>query len=686
VTPNYTTIITPLVLSEVESCRQYLREQAEPQPGGAGKFLECRPLFPFDAIASLHFCSFVILDAADGLGPSLVFEATFDGSRDDFLSEFLRAAPEGLDTVYRCCIGYPASGLATPELIKEYLIRHDVGADTFFSGNPGRTVSQVKGEGRIHDGIVSFLSARCRTGAVIPGRPSGILDIVRNDFIRGTADNGWAEQPSQLPWEMTSRKQVVIAVVAGVLLLTCCLGAIVCAAFGYGPEALYRSIVSWFEMAGQLGGHIDNRAEAVFPWIVRLIPQIEPSALHALTGMIVAWLVVRVFELVFSSLSRNVRDQFLMWRFPLQLAVVTRYALVALLVGTVMLAVVSGADRPPPSPDTPHAGVWTMLGALAAVLGQLLGIAVLFLAASHWATSLRLAVQLQPFNGVRESLRRLRLDIAQFAMVVLASVGVLLIASVMPQIAISGLAGFLRSLIYIYFLLVFLGVVGIFVAYAVGLVAMMVIGALEHRDKSRFEDSAGLIDRAGENARKYSREEGGINRFQNHLASVTCVKPGVIRYWLLRLVLLGVNLLARFWFNRGELGGIPTILSARWVMIDKGRRLLFLDNYGGAWESYLNEFIDLAAVKGLNAIWSNTFVNAAGKQYGFPPTRFLFWQGAQDARPFKAYVRQSQIETLVWYGAYPTLGVVGINANTDTRQSLFEPLEPAAVDELLQRL
>ena len=112
--------------------------------------------------------------------------------------------------------------------------------------------------------------------------------------------------------------------------------------------------------------------------------------------------------------------------------------------------------------------------------------------------------------------------------------------------------------------------------------------------------------------------------------------------------------------------------------------MLFLDNYGGAWESYLNEFIDLAAVKGLNAIWTNTFVGAAGKTYSFPPTRFLFWRGAQDARPFKAYVRQSQVETIVWYGAYPTLSVVGINANTDVRQALFQQLQPAGVDRLLQ--
>jgi hypothetical protein len=164
------------------------------------------------------------------------------------------------------------------------------------------------------------------------------------------------------------------------------------------------------------------------------------------------------------------------------------------------------------------------------------------------------------------------------------------------------------------------------------------------------------------------------------------VKPGFIRCWLLRIALFVINLLSRFWFNRGELGGIPTILSARWVMIDGGKRLLFLDNYGGAWESYLNEFIDLAAVKGLNAIWSNTFVTAGGKSYGFPASKFLFWKGAQAEQPFKAYVRQSQVETIVWYGAYPMLSVVNINANTELRQSLFRPLNYGEIDTIFRSL
>ena len=74
--PDYITIITPIKKSDIEPCRQYLRENAEPEVG-----MRCRPQFRFDLIPNLHFASFVILDAAADFGPSLVFEATFDGTK-----------------------------------------------------------------------------------------------------------------------------------------------------------------------------------------------------------------------------------------------------------------------------------------------------------------------------------------------------------------------------------------------------------------------------------------------------------------------------------------------------------------------------------------------------------------------------------------------------------------------------
>ena len=687
VTPNCVTIITPIRPGREAACRQYLRDHADPQADRGNEFLQCRHDFRFDRIESLHFCSFVILDGMGGIPPRLVFEATFDGSRDDFLDRLLTVAPDGLDTVYRLCTDYPGtdypgSGGVPSTLFREYLVRHDVGSDTFFRGSPGRTVSQIRDEGRIRDDLVSFLSTRCQAGARVPGRAAAIHDLVR-DFIRGGTTDRWTEQPVRGAWEIARRRQVAVAAAVGAFLVACGLGAIFYWAVGDGPEWLHWDAPAWLQVAGEFGKRISQQVARLVPLMSELVLMISPETLWTLVGLGVAWLVIRVGELVLRGLSRDLRDQGLLLRFPLQIAVLIRYALAASIMGAVLLAAVSGANSLQARHPSGSSLTWS---GSAAVVAQLVCLGALFLIAWHRATSLKLKVELRPLGEKREVVRRMKLDLVQFAMLLLLGYAILLVALLLPQGAVAALAMVVRPAVHVLFRLMLLAVTGAVVAYAIGLLALSVIRFLERRDASKFENPAGLMKHAHANAPKYAREESGINRYQNHLASVTWVKPGLVRRWLLRAALFAINLLARFWFNRGELGGIPTILSARWVLIDDGRRLLFLDNYGGSWESYLNEFIDLAAVKGLNAIWSNTFVNAAGRSYGFPATRFLFWQGAQDARPFKAYVRQSQVETIAWYSAYPTLSVVNINANTETRELLFRELRPAAVDRLLQGL
>ena len=64
----------------------------------------------------------------------------------------MRVAGNGMHELYQHCVGYPNTGLTTPELAKEYFIGHDAGAHIYFSGSPGRTVAQIKGEYRIHQG------------------------------------------------------------------------------------------------------------------------------------------------------------------------------------------------------------------------------------------------------------------------------------------------------------------------------------------------------------------------------------------------------------------------------------------------------------------------------------------------------------------------------------------------------
>ena len=162
---------------------------------------------------------------------------------------------------------------------------------------------------------------------------------------------------------------------------------------------------------------------------------------------------------------------------------------------------------------------------------------------------------------------------------------------------------------------------------------------------------------------------------QNHFASIAEVKPGLLRRFVLKTVLGFIHVLAAVSANQGSLSGITSIHFARWVVVDGGRNLLFLSNYDGSWENYLDDFIDRAS-SGLTAIWSNTV--------GFPKTSFLVNGGARDELLFKILVRRSQMMSLVWYSAYPDLSTQNIQTNAAIREGLFAPMNADEVREWLK--
>jgi hypothetical protein len=172
-----------------------------------------------------------------------------------------------------------------------------------------------------------------------------------------------------------------------------------------------------------------------------------------------------------------------------------------------------------------------------------------------------------------------------------------------------------------------------------------------------------------------ARQENRI--VQNEMSSLTTVKAGRLRQATLRTVLWVIDLAGRYIYTNGRLGSISSIHFARWVVLDDGRRLLFCSNFDGSWENYLGEFIDRAA-SGLTAVWSNTV--------GFPRSRFLTGAGARDEQRFKAYARNSQVLTEVWYSAYRDLTVQNINNNSAIRAGLFGEQSPEETRAWLRRL
>ncbi len=159
-------------------------------------------------------------------------------------------------------------------------------------------------------------------------------------------------------------------------------------------------------------------------------------------------------------------------------------------------------------------------------------------------------------------------------------------------------------------------------------------------------------------AASVARENFGA---QNHLSGLSVMKPGLLRRITLKLVLAAIVQLATNLYRPGWLGTLGTIHFARWVMVPGTRDLIFLSNYGGSWESYLEDFITKAH-DGLTGVWSNT--------EGFPKTANLVQQGASDGDFFKRWARRQQVPTGCWYSAYPDLTTTNIRTNAAIRQGL----------------
>ncbi|HEX5415003.1 MAG TPA: hypothetical protein VFZ25_05000 [Chloroflexota bacterium] len=164
---------------------------------------------------------------------------------------------------------------------------------------------------------------------------------------------------------------------------------------------------------------------------------------------------------------------------------------------------------------------------------------------------------------------------------------------------------------------------------------------------------------------------------QNQFTAVGFVKPGRFRWLTMKLVLRLVSYGVRYLFNQGDLAGVKTIHFARWIPIDRDRRVIFASNYDGSLESYMDDFIDKEAW-GLNAVFSNGV--------GYPKTNWLLLDGAKDEQAFKDYLRVHQIPTPVWYSAYDRLSAANIANNAKIRDGLFRSGNRSRTEEWLKRI
>jgi hypothetical protein len=181
-----------------------------------------------------------------------------------------------------------------------------------------------------------------------------------------------------------------------------------------------------------------------------------------------------------------------------------------------------------------------------------------------------------------------------------------------------------------------------------------------------------VIDR--NKTRELVNQETGM--VQAQFSAVGNLKPGFIRRSTMTFLLRLVNFLAPYIFSKGKLSGIPTVHFARWLIIHEGRQMVFLSNFDGNSESYLRDFINIAA-KQLTLLFSHTC--------GYPNTRLMFFGGAKDAKHFMEWARAKQTITNVWYSANKTLTVKNIYNNAAIRAGLYGDLSETEIRNWLKR-
>ncbi|WP_245307594.1 hypothetical protein [Rhizobium altiplani] len=183
-----------------------------------------------------------------------------------------------------------------------------------------------------------------------------------------------------------------------------------------------------------------------------------------------------------------------------------------------------------------------------------------------------------------------------------------------------------------------MGVIAFIVSTIVAAVAILAIVANVYLGLRRLESANTPVDTLVDPdvMASLTEAENLKDTQQNHLAGISIMQAGALRGLALRIAFWVIGQMATKRFRPGFLGDISTIHYARWLRLPKTNKLLFFSNYGGSWESYLEDFITRAS-NGLTAVWSNTV--------GFPRTENLL--GCDRRRSFQALGAQATAADVV---------------------------------------
>lgn len=153
---------------------------------------------------------------------------------------------------------------------------------------------------------------------------------------------------------------------------------------------------------------------------------------------------------------------------------------------------------------------------------------------------------------------------------------------------------------------------------------------------------------------------------RNELTVWFPVKKSWIGRVLLRVILFGSECGVRHFWTDGRLAGAQNIHYARLAQIDGGRAMVFMSDYEGSFDLYIDHFVGIGG-------HHRAVVPISSRLEGCPKTRWLYLQEKppEFRRRWKDLIRLHQLKAAVWYCAYPFLSANDILANARVCAGLF---------------
>lgn len=185
-------------------------------------------------------------------------------------------------------------------------------------------------------------------------------------------------------------------------------------------------------------------------------------------------------------------------------------------------------------------------------------------------------------------------------------------------------------------------------------VAVSVFFFIRTLRRAELADRPDERDADRDSLRAIAARENAPGYQQNHITAVSDTKVGWFRRLTLSIAMWGIGVLVQNWFRPGFIATMGTIHFASWVRLPGSGKLLFVSNYDGSWDSYLEDFITKVP-SGQTAAWTHAM--------GFPRTRGLIGEGVRDADRFKRWVRRQQRPTDFWYSRRPDLTLDQMRTN-----------------------